>query len=134
MARTGKAEAVEPIVRLPGESKAHAWAMDVFPLKDADGSVRAVGVAASDYSQQYDSRERIALISEARTRVGTSLDIVGTAREFAELAVPRFADFVSVDLLEPVFQGSCPRPSFLGVLLPCAWRHTSGPPGTRSMR
>ncbi|WP_245883153.1 SpoIIE family protein phosphatase [Streptomyces hyaluromycini] len=110
VARTGKAEAAEPIVRLPGESKAHAWAMDVFPLKDADGSVRAVGVTASDYSQQYDSRERIALISEARTRVGTSLDIVGTAREFAELAVPRFADFVSVDLLEPVFQGELPAP------------------------
>ncbi|MFF4291931.1 PAS domain-containing protein, partial [Streptomyces sp. NPDC001633] len=71
VARTGRAEAAEPIVRLPGEAKAHAWAMDVFPLKDADGSVRAVGVAASDYSQQYDSRERIALISEARTRVGT---------------------------------------------------------------
>ncbi|MFD4508007.1 SpoIIE family protein phosphatase [Streptomyces sp. NPDC058457] len=110
VARTGKAEAAEPIVRLPGESKAHAWAMDVFPLKDADGSVRAVCVAASDYSQQYDSRERIALISEARTRVGTSLDIVGTAREFAELAVPRFADFVSVDLLEPVFHGELPAP------------------------
>ncbi|MGY4922829.1 SpoIIE family protein phosphatase [Streptomyces sp. 900105755] len=110
VARTGRAEAAEPIVRLPGEAKAHAWAMDVFPLKDADGSVRAVGVAASDYSQQYDSRERIALISEARTRVGTSLDIVGTAREFAELAVPRFADFVSVDLLEPVFQGELPAP------------------------
>ncbi|RPE43084.1 PAS domain S-box-containing protein [Streptomyces sp. Ag109_O5-1] len=110
VARTGKAEAAEPIVRLPGEAKAHAWAMDVFPLKDADGSVRAVGVAASDYSQQYDSRERIALISEARTRVGTSLDITGTAREFAELAVPRFADFVSVDLLEPVFQGELPAP------------------------
>ncbi|MEU6198111.1 SpoIIE family protein phosphatase [Streptomyces sp. NPDC047061] len=110
VARTGKAEAAEPIVRLPGESKAHAWAMDVFPLKDADGSVCAVGVAASDYSQQYDSRERIALISEARTRVGTSLDIVGTAREFAELAVPRFADFVSVDLLEPVFHGELPAP------------------------
>lgn len=110
VARTGKAEASEPIVRLPGEAKAHAWAMDVFPLRDADGSVRAVGVAASDYSQQYDSRERIALISEARTRVGTSLDITGTAREFAELAVPRFADFVSVDLLEPVFQGELPAP------------------------
>ncbi|WP_244217620.1 SpoIIE family protein phosphatase [Streptomyces carpinensis] len=110
VAQTGKAEAAEPIVRLPGESKAHAWAMDVFPLKDADGSVCAVGVAASDYSQQYDSRERIALISEARTRVGTSLDIIGTAREFAELAVPRFADFVSVDLLEPVFQGELPTP------------------------
>ncbi|MGW3125128.1 SpoIIE family protein phosphatase [Streptomyces sp. NPDC001123] len=110
VARTGRAEAAEPIVRLPGEAKAHAWAMDVFPLRDADGSVCAVGVAASDYSQQYDSRERIALISEARTRVGTSLDIVGTAREFTELAVPRFADFVSVDLLEPVFRGELPAP------------------------
>jgi PAS domain S-box-containing protein len=111
VARTGEAEVAEPIVTVPGEPTAHAWAIDVFPLKDADGSVCAVGVAASDYSQQYDSRERLALISEARTRVGRSLDIVGTAREFAELAVSRFADFVSVDLLEPVLQGELPAPA-----------------------
>ncbi|MEU3616212.1 hypothetical protein ABZ725_28360 [Streptomyces sp. NPDC006872] len=33
-----------------------------------------------------------------------------TARELTEVAVPRFADHVSVDLLDPVFHGELPAP------------------------
>jgi PAS domain S-box-containing protein len=108
VAETGEPELLEHYVRLPGEDKSHAWAVDIFPLKGAMGRVQAVGVAASDYSQQYGSRERLALMSEARTRIGGSLDIGGTAQELAEVVVPRFADSVSVDLLEPVFRGETP--------------------------
>ncbi|MEW2113700.1 SpoIIE family protein phosphatase [Streptomyces sp. NPDC005474] len=114
VAESGHPEFTEPFVKLPGEAKAHAWAVDIFPLKDAAGHVHAVGFAASDYSQQYGSRERLALVSEARTHIGTSLDIVGTARELAEVAVPRFADLVSVDLLDPVFRGELPPPVLPG--------------------
>lgn len=110
VSETGEPEIREYFVRSPGEDKAHAWAIDAFPLKDAAGRVHAVGYMANDYSQQYGSRERLALLSEARTRIGTSLDIVRTAHEFTEVAVPRFADFVSVDLLKPVFQGELPSP------------------------
>ncbi len=108
--RTGQAEYTEPFVRTPGEAKAHAWFMDIFPLKDAAGRVRGVAVSASDFSQQYDFRERLALLSEARTRIGSSLDVEGIAQELAEVVVPRFADVVSVDLLEPVFHGGVPGP------------------------
>ncbi|MDI3404058.1 ATP-binding SpoIIE family protein phosphatase [Streptomyces cavernicola] len=108
VAESGQAEFTEPFVKLPGEAKAHAWAVDIFPLKDAAGHVHAVAFAASDTSQQYSSRERLALVSEARTRIGGSLDIVGTAQELTEVAVPRFADLVNVDLLDPVFQGELP--------------------------
>lgn len=107
---TGEPEFTESFVRLPGESHAHAWSVDIFPLKDGAGRTCAVGWAASDLSEQYASRERLALISEARTRIGTSLDIVATARELTEVAVPRFADVVSVDLLDPVFRGELPAP------------------------
>ncbi|MGW7540484.1 SpoIIE family protein phosphatase [Streptomyces sp. NPDC054770] len=109
--QTGEPEFTEPFVRLPGESKAHAWAVDIFPLDDGAGRIRAVGWAASDYSQQYASRERLALMSEARTCIGSSLDIVTTAGELTEVAVPRFADHVSVDLLESVFGGELPAPT-----------------------
>ncbi|MER6736865.1 SpoIIE family protein phosphatase [Streptomyces puniciscabiei] len=108
--KTGRPEYTEPFVRTPGEAKAHAWFMDIFPLKNAAGRVCGVAVSASDFSQQYDSRERLALLSEARTRIGTSLDVAGTAQELAEVVVPRFADVVSVDLLEPVFLGGLPGP------------------------
>ncbi|MEV5529493.1 SpoIIE family protein phosphatase [Streptomyces prunicolor] len=111
VARTGEPESTEPFVRLPGEPRAHAWAVDIFPLDDGAGRTRAVGWAASDYSQQYASRERLALVSEARTCIGSSLDIVTTARELTEVAVPRFADHVSVELLEPVFGGELPAPA-----------------------
>jgi PAS domain S-box-containing protein len=108
VAETGEPELLEHYVRLPGEDKAHAWAVDIFPLKGAMGRVQAVGLFASDYSQQYGTRERLALMSEARTRIGGSLDIGGTVQELAEVVVPRFADSVSVDLLESVFRGETP--------------------------
>ncbi|RPE46726.1 PAS domain S-box-containing protein [Streptomyces sp. Ag109_O5-1] len=112
--QTGKPEFAEPFVRLPREPRAHAWAIDIFPLTDEAGQVQGAGLSAYDYSQQYESRERLALVSEARTRIGTSLDVVGTARELTEVAVPRFADLVSVDLLDPVFQGDVPAPVLSG--------------------
>ena len=89
-----------------------------------------MAVSASDYSQQYDSRERLALVSEARTVIGSSLDVERTARELAEIAVPRFADMVSVDLLEPVLRGDLPGPVLRGPVLlrRAAWRSApSGP-------
>ncbi|GAA3485568.1 SpoIIE family protein phosphatase [Streptomyces yanii] len=114
VAERGQPEFTEPIVKLPGEARAHAWAVDIFPLKDAAGHVHAVGFAPTDYSQQYASRERLALLSEARTHIGTSLDIARTARELTEVAVPRFADLASVDLLDPVFRGELPPPVLPG--------------------
>ncbi|MFF4803487.1 SpoIIE family protein phosphatase [Streptomyces sp. NPDC001351] len=112
--QTGKPEFTEPFARLPGEPKAHAWALDIFPLRDEASQVHGVGLSAYDYSQQYESRERLARVSEARTHIGASLDVVGTARELTEVAVPRFADLVSVDLLDPVFQGDVPPPVLSG--------------------
>ncbi|MEU6506976.1 PAS domain-containing protein [Streptomyces sp. NPDC046942] len=112
--QTGEPEFTEPFVRLPGEPKAHPWALDIFPLTDEAGQVQGAGLSAYDYSQQYESRERLALLSEARTRIGAGLDVVGTARELTEVAVPRFADLVSVDLLDPVFRGDVPAPVLSG--------------------
>nr|WSZ99878.1 SpoIIE family protein phosphatase [Streptomyces sp. NBC_00857] len=107
---TGESESLECYVKVPAESRAHAWVEDLFPLKDETGYVHAVAVAVFDYSQQYGSRQRLALVDEARTRIGTSLDVAGTAHELAEVAVPRFADSITVELLDSVFQGDQPPP------------------------
>ncbi|MEU9242646.1 hypothetical protein [Streptomyces sp. NPDC048385] len=74
--------------------------------------MHAVGLIGNDYSEQHQSRERMALLSEARTRLGASLDVAGTAQELVDVTVTvsRFADFVSVDLLEDVFRGALPGP------------------------
>jgi serine phosphatase RsbU (regulator of sigma subunit)/CHASE3 domain sensor protein len=52
--------------------------------------------------------ERMELLYEASVSVGTTLDVEQTARELARVAVPRFADFATVDLMEPVLRGDEP--------------------------
>ncbi|MEU6375453.1 SpoIIE family protein phosphatase [Streptomyces sp. NPDC046909] len=47
-------------------------------------------------------------------RIGSTLDVLRTAEELAEVAVPRFADAVGVDLLEPVLHGNEPPPGPVG--------------------
>ncbi|HSA52952.1 MAG TPA: SpoIIE family protein phosphatase [Yinghuangia sp.] len=51
------------------------------------------------------ARERLGLLYEAGVRIGTTLDVARTAEELADVAVPRFADLATVDLLDPVFRG-----------------------------
>lgn len=55
------------------------------------------------------ARERLKLLYDAGVGVGTSLDVTRTAEELAEVAVPRFADFVTVDLAEAVLSGEEPE-------------------------
>ncbi|BBC30888.1 hypothetical protein SGFS_021820 [Streptomyces graminofaciens] len=115
--QTAEPQSMESFVKLPNEPRAHAWSLDVFPLRDVDGRPRAVGLSVLDYSEQYESRERLALLGEARTRIGESLDVTGTASEIAEVAVPRFADAAIVELLDPVFRGDLPGPVPSGPVL-----------------
>ncbi|MER6123692.1 SpoIIE family protein phosphatase [Streptomyces sp. NPDC001795] len=51
------------------------------------------------------ARERLKLLYDAGMRIGTTLDVKRTAEELAEVAVPRFADIVTVELLDPVLHG-----------------------------
>ncbi|MFE9382568.1 SpoIIE family protein phosphatase [Streptomyces sp. NPDC007025] len=54
--------------------------------------------------------QRLELLYTAGLRIGTTLDVVRTAEELTEVAVPRFADAATVDLLEPVIGGQEPLP------------------------
>ncbi|MFE2884219.1 SpoIIE family protein phosphatase [Streptomyces sp. NPDC059272] len=56
------------------------------------------------------ARERLNMLYDAGVGIGTSLDVTRTAEELAELAVPRFADFVTVDLYDAVLSGEEPQP------------------------
>jgi len=56
------------------------------------------------------AHERLLLLNQASTHIGDTLDVVRTAQELTEVAVPRFADFVSVDLLETLLSGDEPPP------------------------
>ncbi|MCX4905250.1 SpoIIE family protein phosphatase [Streptomyces sp. NBC_00878] len=85
-----------------------AWNIEMWPVKDPSGRVRGVSTASFDSSAQYWAQQRLALLNEAGTRIGTTLDVVRTAQELTELVVPRLADFVSVDLLDSVLKGEEP--------------------------
>ncbi|MGK5500990.1 SpoIIE family protein phosphatase [Streptomyces sp. URMC 125] len=54
------------------------------------------------------ARRRLKLLYDAGNGIGTTLDMVRTAGELAEAAVPRFADFVTVDLADAVLRGDEP--------------------------
>ncbi|PNG22602.1 SpoIIE family protein phosphatase [Streptomyces cahuitamycinicus] len=51
------------------------------------------------------ARRRLELLSEASTRIGTTLDVRRTAEELAETAVPGLAEFVTIDLPDAVLRG-----------------------------
>ncbi|MFF5184461.1 SpoIIE family protein phosphatase [Streptomyces sp. NPDC000345] len=80
----------------------HAYSTSFFPLVDADGSVSGVCYMVQDVTERWNARRLLSLVNEAGASVGTTLDVMRTAQELADFAVPRFADFVLVDLLEPV--------------------------------
>ncbi|MPY35613.1 SpoIIE family protein phosphatase [Streptomyces adustus] len=96
----------------------HAWAMSLYRLEDARGTVLGVAASTVDVTEQYRAgveaeaaRRRLALIADATTRIGTTLELDRTARELADVAVPELADIAAVDLLEAVMEG---RRSSLG--------------------
>ncbi|MFE7173210.1 SpoIIE family protein phosphatase [Streptomyces sp. NPDC057616] len=80
----------------------HAYSTSFFPLVDAANVVTGVCYLVQDVTERWTARRLLTLVNEAGTCVGTTLDVMSTAQELADFAVPRFADFVVVDLLEPV--------------------------------
>ncbi|MFE6758064.1 SpoIIE family protein phosphatase [Streptomyces sp. NPDC057684] len=51
---------------------------------------------------------RLRVLYDATVSIGTSLDVTQTAGELADVAVPQFADHVTVDLVEQVLHGNEP--------------------------
>ncbi|MFF2040384.1 SpoIIE family protein phosphatase [Kitasatospora sp. NPDC058170] len=60
--------------------------------------------------EAWAAQQRLSLINEASTRIGTTLDLHRTAEELVEVVIPRFADFVTVDLRDAVLSGEEPGP------------------------
>ncbi|MER6738667.1 SpoIIE family protein phosphatase [Streptomyces puniciscabiei] len=80
----------------------HAYSTSFFPLVDADDAITGVCYMVQDVTERWNARQLLTMVNEAGTSIGTTLDVTRTAQELADFAVPRFADFVIVDLLEPV--------------------------------
>ncbi|MFF4401078.1 SpoIIE family protein phosphatase [Streptomyces sp. NPDC001480] len=61
------------------------------------------------------ARDRLKLLYDAGLGIGTTLDVVRTADELARVAVPRFADFVTVDVADAVLHGEEPAATATGM-------------------
>ncbi|MEV5665679.1 SpoIIE family protein phosphatase [Streptomyces flaveolus] len=104
----------------------HAWSVSLYRLEDALGAVLGVAVSIVDVTEQYRAgveaeaaRRRLAAVSDASARIGTTLELDRTAHELADVAVPDLADIAAVDLLEAVVKG---RRSTLGPAEPAVIR------------
>ncbi|WP_327181738.1 SpoIIE family protein phosphatase [Streptomyces sp. NBC_01334] len=85
----------------------HAWSLSFYRLEDPGGRVLGAAASVVDVTERHRvaaeadrARRRLALIAEASTRVGTSLEVDRTAHELANIAVPQLADVVAVDILD----------------------------------
>ena len=107
---TGEPAHRETYRQVPGETRERAWSVSVSPLKDQVGRTQAVWIGALDITEQYGARQRLTLLNEAGTHIGTTLDVTRTAQELADMVVPRLADLAVVDLLDAVLSGDEPRP------------------------
>ncbi|MEU6294313.1 SpoIIE family protein phosphatase [Streptomyces erythrochromogenes] len=99
----------------------HVWACSYVRVEDPGG--RPIGVIASlldittqqrDHTEAEAGRRRLALLTEASSRIGASLDLERTAQELADLAVPHLASAVTVDVLDSLAQGNEPGMGLTG--------------------
>ncbi|MFD7438427.1 SpoIIE family protein phosphatase [Streptomyces sp. NPDC059861] len=93
----------------------HPVAVSFSCLQGADGRALGVCVLSVDIAESRRVRERLAVLGEAGTRLGSTLDVMQIGQELADLAVPLFADFVAVDLEQSVPFGKGP-PIHIGAL------------------
>ncbi|MDK0524250.1 SpoIIE family protein phosphatase [Streptomyces sp. ML-6] len=95
--------------RVPGRQ----WSLSAFRLEDARGRPTGVATLFIPSTAQQRDLHHLDLLHEASERIGTSLNILRTSQDLAEVLVPAFADMAWVDLAEAVFQGDEP-PKLVG--------------------
>ncbi|MFD3524227.1 SpoIIE family protein phosphatase [Streptomyces sp. NPDC058653] len=89
-----------------GESES-VFSSTYFRLDGAEGRPLSVCRMATDISGS-DSHKHLLMLSEASKTIGTTLDVMKTAQELADFAVPGLADYITVDLAESVPLGGEP--------------------------
>ncbi|WP_225097800.1 SpoIIE family protein phosphatase [Streptomyces sp. CoH27] len=97
------------------------WSCSYFRLEDADGEPLGINASIIDVTAEEKNereaaagRQRLALLNEATLRVGTTLDAARTGQELADIAVPRLADIVTVDVLADLTEVTEPMTSLWG--------------------
>jgi serine phosphatase RsbU (regulator of sigma subunit)/anti-sigma regulatory factor (Ser/Thr protein kinase) len=103
-----RAGVIETYESLTPQTRKHTWAVHNTPLTDPSGQVRGMYTLGIDTTSESAARERLAVVNEASATIGSTLDVGRTAEEMTRALVPRLADFVTVDLLDSVFDDTEP--------------------------
>jgi serine phosphatase RsbU (regulator of sigma subunit)/anti-sigma regulatory factor (Ser/Thr protein kinase) len=106
--RTGVPAVWEGFGKGPGEARSRAWRITISAVKDAHGTICGAMSVGFDMTEHRLARKRLALINDASKRIGGTLDMTRTAEELVEVAVPRFADLVMIDIRDSVLRGDEP--------------------------
>ncbi|MCX5531537.1 PAS domain-containing SpoIIE family protein phosphatase/ATP-binding protein [Streptomyces sp. NBC_00006] len=96
----------------PESTERRHWSINLYRVHSGTG--RPIGVAglATDVTRRHaaareaaHARRNLALLNEAGSRIGNSLDLETTARELLDVVVPGFCDLASVDLYQGLLAG-----------------------------
>jgi PAS domain S-box-containing protein len=96
----------------PAEDPRREHAFSASCLQDADGKALGVCSLSMDGTSSRRVHERLAILTHASTRIGSTLDVMQTGQELADLAVPALADYAAVDLAESIPSGEEPSARF----------------------
>jgi PAS domain S-box-containing protein len=111
----GQVLAGAPLVDWPVEQTAggvrRVYAWSAFRIVDHGRIVGALGWLVDVTERERaaaaleQARARLDLLARASSDIGTTLDILQTCAELAELAVPELADRIAIELLDQVLRG-----------------------------
>ncbi|MGY1497839.1 SpoIIE family protein phosphatase [Streptomyces sp. QTS52] len=97
---------------VPGSDERRHWSINLYRVHSGTG--RPIGVAwlGTDITarraaarEAAAARRNLALLNEAGSRIGNSLDLETTARELLDVVVPGFCDLATVDLYQGLLAG-----------------------------
>ncbi|MFD5182101.1 SpoIIE family protein phosphatase [Streptomyces sp. NPDC058372] len=94
----------------PGDRR--HWSINLYRVHDGAGRPLGVAAIGTDVTRRdaaareaAHARRNLALLNDAASRIGTSLDLDTTARELLDVTVPAFCDLASVDLYQALLEG-----------------------------
>ncbi|WUH88960.1 SpoIIE family protein phosphatase [Streptomyces sp. NBC_00433] len=88
----------------------YVFSASAFRLHDREGHVIGFASTAFDITARRLAEERLALLARASGTVGSTLDVMRTGQELADIVVPDFADAAAVDVVDSVLHGREPDP------------------------
>nr|WP_246511012.1 SpoIIE family protein phosphatase [Kitasatospora gansuensis] len=97
---------------VPARDGGRRWAISLYRLNSANGRPMGVAGQVLDVTSRHVAereaagvRRSLALLNEASTHIGSTLDLETTAKELLDVIVPQFCDLASVDLYTALLSG-----------------------------